>query len=341
MSLKEVAKLAGVSHTTVSLVMNNVAGTRVSQRTKERILEAAQKLDYNPNLIARRLVSGKTNSIGLFIPFETPIFRNYVIIEMLAGIQDVLNEKNFDLVVFSTGRRSWKTGSLEQIVKQKTVDGLIIVNTRCTTPHFVDNYIKTLTNLEFNFVVLQYYWGNDNIHYVGVDYERDVFKAVSYLISLGHEKIALIAGPSKATLTSKVVTGYTQALKNHNIPIDEEIIAYADYDHQKAYQNTVSILTKTPCVTSFLVGSYEMAPACLQAVKEAGLNIPRDISIICYIDSELMSLLTPPLTAVRLPYSEMGKKAAELLLDDHPDKRKCIFETEFMIRNSTDKVRQW
>ncbi|MCP4401644.1 MAG: LacI family transcriptional regulator [bacterium] len=83
-----------------------------------------------------------------------------------------------------------------------------------------------------------------------------------------------------------------------------------------------------------------MAPACLKAVKEAGLNVPQDISIICYIDSELMSLLDPPLTAVRLPYYDMGKKAAELLLEDRSDKKKWIFETELAIRDSTASVRQ-
>ncbi len=83
-----------------------------------------------------------------------------------------------------------------------------------------------------------------------------------------------------------------------------------------------------------------MAPACLKAVKEAGLNVPQDISIICYIDSELMPLLDPPLTAVRLPYYDMGEKAAELLLENHADKKKCIFETELVIRDSTASVRQ-
>ncbi len=83
-----------------------------------------------------------------------------------------------------------------------------------------------------------------------------------------------------------------------------------------------------------------MAPACLKAVKEAGLNVPQDISIICYIDSEFMSLLDPPLTAVRLPYYDMGKKAAELLLEEKKKKKKWIFETELAIRDSTASVRQ-
>ena len=158
-TLKKVAELAGVSHTTVSLVINNAEGSRVSQRTRERVLETIRKLDYNPNLTAKRLASGKTNSIGLFIPFEMPIFRNYTIIEMVAGIQDVINEMGLDLVLFSGGRKLYRDRPINQIVRQKAVDGLLIFNTRYTTQHFVNNYIKDLNELKFNFVTLpDVYW---------------------------------------------------------------------------------------------------------------------------------------------------------------------------------------
>ena len=156
MTLKRVGELVGVSHTTVSLVINGAKGSRVSQRTRDRVLETIRKLDYNANLTAKRLVSGKTNSIGLFIPFEIPIFRNYTIIEMIAGIQDVLNERGFDLVLFSGGRSLYKDRPINQIVRQNTVDGLIIFNTRYTTQQYVNNYIRNLNELKFNFVVLHY-----------------------------------------------------------------------------------------------------------------------------------------------------------------------------------------
>jgi len=212
-TLKKVAELAGVSHTTVSLVINNAEGSRVSQRTRKRVLETIRRLDYNPNLTAKRLASGKTNSVGLFIPFEMPIFRNYTIIEMVAGIQDVLNEMGLDLVLFSGGRKLYEDRPINQIVRQKAVDGLLIFNTRYTTRPFVNNYIKNLNALKFNFVTLHYYWGNADINYVGVDYENDAYSGVAHLISLGHRKIALIAGTSKATVTSKIIKGYKRAFK--------------------------------------------------------------------------------------------------------------------------------
>ena len=141
MTLKKVAEAAGVSHTTVSLVINNAAGSRVSQKTRARVLEAVKRLDYNPNLTAKRLASGKTNSIGLYTPFEIPIFRNYTFMEMITGIQDVLSENGSDLVLFSGGKKLYRNRPVSQIVKQNTVDGLIIFNTRYTSQNFVNNYI--------------------------------------------------------------------------------------------------------------------------------------------------------------------------------------------------------
>lgn len=335
-TLKKVAEAAGVSHTTVSLVVNNVGGSRVSPKTRKRVLNAIRKLDYNPNLTAKRLASGKTNCIGLYTPFEMPIFRNYTYIEEITGIQDILYERGFDIVLFSGGRNLYRDRPISQIVKQNTVDGLILINSRYTTRHFVENYIKSLNKLKFNFVVIDYYWGTAKINYLGINYEKDAFKAVSYLINLGHKKIALIAGTSKATVTSRIIKGYKRALTDGQINLDNDIIVYADYDYQMAYVKTRTILQDHPSVTAFFLAGFEMAPACLKAIKDSGLNVPKDISIICYIDSEIMPLLDPPITAIKWPYYEMGKKAATLLLENRKDKEIILFESELIIRGSTD-----
>jgi len=334
-TLKKVAEAANVSHTTVSLVLNNVAGSRVSQKTRERVLAAVKRLDYNPNLTAKRLASGKTNSIGLYTPFEIPIFRNYTFMEMITGIQDVLSEKGFDLVLFSGGRKLYRNRPVSQVVKQNTVDGLIIFNTRYTSQNFVNNYIKSLNQLKFNYVILHYFWGSAEINYVGIDYESDAFNAVRYLTDLGHSKVALIAGNQEATVNARIIKGYKSALKDKEINVDNEIIEYADYDYQLAYEKTLKIIKNNPSVTSFFIGGFEMAPACLKAVKDSGLNVPNDISILCYIDNEIMPLLDPPVTSIKWPYHEMGKKATELLLEKSQDKKRVLFDTELIIRGST------
>jgi len=337
-TLKKVAKEAGVSHTTVSLVINNAETSRVSAKTRARVLEAIRKLDYNPNLTAKRLASGKTGCVGLYTPFEIPIFRNYTFMEMITGIQDVLSERGFDVVLFSGGRKLYRNRPVNQIVKQNTVDGLIIFNSRYTSPKFVDSYITTLNNLKFNYVVLNYYWGNQDINYIGVNYEKDAYQAVKYLTALGHRRIAVVAGTQEATVNNRIIKAYKNALQDSGVNIDDEMIAYADYDFDLAYEKTRKIIDRNPSVTSFFIGGFEMAPACLKAVKDLGLKIPDDISIVCYIDNEIMPLLDPPVTSIKWPYYEMGKRAAELLLENAEEKKRILFETEFVKRGSTSKV---
>ncbi len=334
-TLKKVAEVAGVSHTTVSLVVNNAPGSRVSQKTRERVLKVIRKLDYNPNLTAKRLASGKTGCIGLYTPFEIPIFRNYTFMEMITGIQDVLSEKGVDLVLFSGGRKLYRNRPINRIVKQKTVDSLIIFNTRYTSIKSVNNYIKSLNQLKFNYVILHYYWGNEEINYVGINYENNAYNAVNYLTSLGHRNVALIVGNREATVNERIIKGYKKALKNRGINIDNSIIEYADYDYDLAYEKTRKIINNNPSVASFFIGGFEMAPATLKAVKDLGLSVPEDISIVCYNDNEILPLLDPPITSTKWPYYEMGKKAAELLLENPRTKNKYIFNTELVIRAST------
>ncbi len=337
-TLKDVAKLAGVSHTTVSLVVNNVGGSRVSSATRERVLEAVRILNYNPNLTAKRLASGKMHAIGLYTPFRIPIFRNFTFLEMLTGIQNVLSEKGYDLVLFSGGRNLYRHRPIQQIVRESTVDGLIIFNTRYTHQRFVKSYIDVLNDLNFNFVVVHYYWGKAEIKYVGMDYEKDARKAMTYLMSLGHKKIALLAGSFQAPVMARVLKAYKKMLAQNRIAYEQAVVAYADYSYDRAYEKTMEILNKHPQVTAFFVAGFEMAPACLKAVRDKGLKVPEEISVLCYVDDQIMPMLDPPVTAINWPYYDLGKKAAQLLFNDDPKNQKFIFDTELIIRGSTASI---
>jgi len=334
-TLKKVAELAGVSHTTVSLVINQTGGSRVNPETRVRVLEAAQKLDYNLNLTAKRLVSGKTNSIGLYTPFETPIFRNYTFNETVTGIQDILYSQGFDIVLFSGGRTLYKDRPIEQLVRQNTVDGLIIFNSRYTSRPYIENYIRNLNTLKFRFSVIDYYWGNAPINYVGIDYEKAAYDAVNFLISLGHNCIALVAGTSRAQVTDRVISGYRCALVGAGIKTFPGLIEYTDYNYELAYEKTRKLLRRHPDLTAIFAGGFEMVPACLRAVKEANLKVPEDVSILCYVDSDIMPMLDPPVSAIKWPFYEMGKQAASLLIEPAPGKQKILFDTQLLTRGST------
>jgi len=334
-TLKDVAKLAGVSHTTVSLVVNKAAGSRVSPATRTRVLDAVRTLKYNPNLTAKRLASGKMHAIGLYTPFKVPIFRNFTFLEMLTGIQDVLSQKGYDLVLFSGGRNLYKHRPIQQIVRENTVDGLIIFNTRYTNQRFVKGYIDVLRDLNFNFVVVHYYWGKSAINYVGVDYEKATRMGMDHLLALGHKKIALLAGNYKAPVTAKILNAFKKSLQDFEIAYDEALVVYADYDYDMAYQKTKDLLGRYPQITAFFVAGFEMAPACLKAIRQKGVTVPQEISILCYVDDQIIPVLDPPLTAIKWPYYSMGKMAAQILINESQTTQKEIFYTELVIRGST------
>jgi len=334
-TLKEVAKLAGVSHTTVSLVVNNVDGSRVGRDTRKRVLDAIKTLNYKPNLTAKRLASGKMHAIGLYIPFKIPIFRNYTFLEMLTGIQDVLSPGGYDLVLFSGGRNLYRNRPIQQIVMEKSVDGLILFNTRYTRQRDIKKDIDVLNNLHFNFVVAHYYWGRSAVNYVGVDYKKAAMQGMNYLLSLGHRKIALLGGNYRAPITSIIVKEFKKSLQVYHIKYDEKMVTYADYDYDKAYKKTKYILKRWPQVTAFFVAGFEMAPPCLKAIREQGFRVPGEISVLCYVDDQIVPLLDPPLTAIKWPYYELGKKAAELLIKETQKKQKEMFDAELIVRGST------
>jgi len=337
-TLKDVASLAGVSHTTVSLVVNEAAGKRVGRATRERVLKAIQELNYNPNLTAKRLASGKMHAIGLYTPFKIPIFRNFTFLEMLTGIQDILSPKGFDLVLFSGGRNLYKQRPIQQIVRESTVDGLIIFNTRYTNQRYVTSYINALNALKFNFVVVNYYWGRAQINYVGVDYEKTTLKGMEHLLTLGHNKIAMLGGKYRAPVSSKILKAFKKALQNFDVAFDEKLVVYADYDYDQAYEKTKFLLERHNGITAFFVSGFEMAPACLKAVREEGFKVPQEISVLCYVDDQIIPLLDPPITAIQWPYYSMGKTAAQVLIDENPIKQTEIFDTELVVRGSTTGI---
>ncbi len=157
MTLKKVAEKAGVSRTTVSLVINNAKGHRVSEETRNRVLQAIEELNYRPNLIAKRLALRKTESIGLFIPYNLPIFTNSTSVQIISGVQEVANEMAYDLVLYSSGSKIQQLDQLsaEEVFNKRAVDGMVISNTRHTTDQFNDIMIDYVLSQNINAVLLE------------------------------------------------------------------------------------------------------------------------------------------------------------------------------------------
>ena len=337
MTLKKVAERAGVSRTTVSLVVNRVQGSRVSERTRQRVLAAIRDLDYQPNLIAQRLSLRKTDSIGLFIPFASPLFSNSTNVEVIGGVQEVANEKGVDLVLFSSGKNYLEPGhrTIENILAQNAVDGIIVCNTRFSTRPFVDKVTRHMKAKKSRTVLLEYYWGQETVNYVGADYDDGIYQAIGQLIELNHRTIGLITPPPAALITDRMVVSYRRAHANVGIPFRPELVVSADYTARTTQMQTQRLISENPGLTAIFVGDYEMALSCIKAIKAVGQQVPEDISVISFADHGVFPFLDPSLTAVSIPYYEMGKRAAKCLFDNRTEKQRIILPTALVVRDST------
>ena len=152
---------------------------------------------------------------------------------------------------------------------------------------------------------------------------------------LGHRNIAMLAGPADAVVSTRFIRGYKSAFDNSRLAVNENLLVFCRYDQQEAYEKTRQLIQEYPDISCFFLAGYEMAPGCLKAIKDAGFRIPEEISIVTYADNTTMLLFEPPLTAVQLPYYEMGQKAAEIIIENSVKKKKYIFESRLIVRDST------
>lgn len=337
MTLKKVAQLAGVSRTTVSLVVNNIEGSRVGHDTKERVLKAVRELDYRPNLIAQRLSLRKSDSIGLYIPFSSPLFSNSTNVDVIGGVQEIASERGMDLVLLSSGKnyRNLSSRPIEGILRQNAVDGIVVCNTRFSTRQFIDDTTRIMKGNKSNSVLLEYYWGDEPINYVGADYEGGIYQSITHLIKRGHRTIGLITPPNEALITRVMIDNYEKAFADSNTELPKNVVVQADFRGEMAQGLTLQLIGQHPDLTAIFVGDYEMALTCTKAIKQTGLKIPEDVSVVSFADHDVFPFLDPPLAAVSIPYYEMGKRAAELLMEDSPAKRRVILPTELVTRGST------
>jgi len=337
MTLKKVAELAGVSRTTVSLVVNNAEGSRVGSETRQRVLEAVRKLDYKPNLVTQRLSLRKNNAIGLLIPFSSPLFSNATNVEIIGGVQEVANEKGVDLVLFSSRKNCMEPDRefMGNILKQNAVDGLIVSNTRFSTRQFIDTVTRQMKDEGVNAVLLEYWWGKEAINYVGADYWGGIYQSIDHLIVQGHRTIGMITPPADALITARMTGSYKEAFTDNRLPFSEQVMVSADYSPQMTRDLTRRLIAENNGLTAIFVGDYEMALSCVKTIKEMNLRVPDDISVVSFADHEVFPFLDPSLTAVTIPYHEMGRRAAELLFDDSGEKQQIIFPTALAVRDST------
>lgn len=334
---QDVANLAGVSRTTVSLVLNNVEGIKISPETQKKVRDTAEKLGYVPNATAQALATRRARAIGLVMT-RSPhhIATDTFLPRILGGLLDIIREHKLRLLIESVEPEHQDRVYLE-LAKAKHIDGMILL-----TPRIDDLEINSLEKVDVP-VVLMGELKDSNLHSVDVDNRLAAKKAVQYLIDLGHTQIGCIANASPTySAAPERVLGYKQALETAGLAIDEDRILYADFDPQSGFICMQKLLASKQKFTAIFIASDNVAMGAKSALREAGLRVPDDISIIGFDDIPWAEYADPPLTTIRLPAQELASEACLLLLDlmkgKGSDNRRLVLDTELIVRHSCRKI---
>ncbi|MBM4428421.1 MAG: LacI family transcriptional regulator [Chloroflexi bacterium] len=327
-TIREVAKKAGVSPTSVSHVVNN---TRfVSEDVRERVQAAMRELNYRPNALARSLRRGETHTLGLILPDSAnPFFA-----EVGHAIESAAFLLGYSVILCNTDNDEVKEYLYTEVLENKQLDGIIFVGAgedRESISELVKNGLPL--------VVVDRDMGNLGLDTVTTENYQGGYLATQHLLSLGHQIIGCITGPSNITPSADRVTGYRSALQQAGFPVEESLLVRGDFHAPSGHSAALQLLQLTPRPTAIFVCNDMMAIGALRAASQLGLRVPEDVAIIGFDDIELASYISPSLTTVAQPKLEMGQLAVKLLFERMGDPslppRHTVLATTLVVRESS------
>lgn len=330
-TLRDIAARANTSVSTVSRVLNG-KDERISEETRQLVLEAAKELKYRPNPLARGLRLKKTNSIGLVVPdISNPFFAH-----VTRSIQALAHRHGYTLVVCNTDEDLETEREHIDLLRRQRVDGMIVMPIGLEFGH-----LEKLQRSGMPLVLLDRYDDALNAHAVVLNNHRGGYLATELLIDHGHRRIGISQGLDGTSTNAERVRGYQDALRDHGIPADERLVVGFDYREQSGYESTKALLCLEGRPTAIFATSDLIALGVIRALLEEGLQIPRDVSIVSFDDVDFAPVLVAPLTTVAQPREDMGEAAVQLLVEQieagaGADKkaRQVVFQPRLIERGS-------
>lgn len=328
-TIKDVAKLAGVSPSTVSRVISN--SSRISDATKTRVYEAMKVLNYKPNIIARSLANKSTKTLGLILPdTDEHNALNPFFIQLMRGVSFYAQKRGYYILYAYASERQDRLSVVQDMIDSRWVDGIILANSESE-----DSAIEYLKKIEKPFVVVGRPQEKDDILWVDNDNFHAMYEVVNRLIRRGNKHIAFIGGSSNYTVTRDRFDGYKLALENRGIQIDDKLVVYTDFDEDHGYEAAKKILENYH-VDAFATTDDLLAFGALKALKF--LKKGR-MDVVGFNNTLLAEYFKPTLSSVDIRSEELGHHAAKLLIDYlNNEERKLynyIVDTAFIEREST------
>jgi DNA-binding LacI/PurR family transcriptional regulator len=305
-TIKDVAKEAGISYQTVSRVINNKG--EVSSEVRTRVHAAIEKLGYRPSAIARSMVRGRTNTLGCIAPNLV----DYTFACLVEGAKVEARQRGYLLLAASAEQESEVAALCDELLHSGRVDGLLAINP------YSDRRHRNFEQLIAQGAAVAYFGvgpRDDGVPTVRLDDENGAYQATRHLASLGHEHIAMITGPANEDCVQCRNEGYARALQEAGLTPLPDGISVGDWSATSGYQAMQRWLNSGTSFSALFAQNDRMAVGAIKAVREHGLRVPQDLAVVGFDDMPLASYFDPPLTTIHQDVFELGHQGARVLIE--------------------------
>jgi len=326
-SIKDIARAAGVSHSTVSRAL--AESPLVKEETRERIKQLAKEMGYSPHALARSLVTRRTQTVGVVVTTIADPF----VSEIVRGLEETGQNHGYTIILCNSNAEPRRELAAVKALREKRVDGIIVTASRVG-----DLYLPLLEDFGVPIVLINNQQTGKYVYSIGTDDLRGGQIATEHLLSLGHTRIAYIASPNNVNSSQARMNGYRMALESHGIALDPALLADGDGRPAAAMEATARLLSQGAHPTAIFCYNDMTAIGTIRALKRMGLRVPDDISVVGYDDIPIVEYLDPPLTTIRQRKYDMGCMAMEMLLrllNGADDVQDVTIEPTLVVREST------
>jgi len=331
-TLQDIADRLDISVATVSRALAGYSD--IAESTRARVLQAADQMGYRPNITARRLQQQRTETLGFVIPTHGPRFSDPFFSELLAGIGNEAAEREYDLLVSTRAAGPEELRTYERMVREQRVDGMLVVRTR-----HKDARIAYLLEEGFPFVAFGRSDLEDRFPHLDVDGQQGVRRITEHLLDAGRRRIAYIGAPTDLMFASHRLAGYREALEARGLAFDETLVTLGRLTERSGHEAALQLLSQNPRPDAIAACNDLMALGVISAARKMGLSVGRELAVTGFDDVPLAAHAHPPLTTVRQPIYEIGRRICRMLIhlleDDPLDERHVILEPELVIRASS------
>lgn len=334
--LKDIAERAGCSVTAVSLVLNNKADS-IPDSTKQKVLQAAEELNYRPNQVAVGLKKSRTNTIGLII---SDVSNNFFA-TLTKGVEDESNQEGWNLILCNTNDHHKREKEYIYTLDDKGIDGIILCLAKEDDFGKVQGTVDLLNQLNIPHVMVDRFVTDIEGYFVSVNHEEGGYLAGKYLVEMGHINIGCITGPKNLEDSQDRTRGVCRALEEQGLDIESVQFYPGNYDIESGEMGAEFLATKG--VTAIFAYNELMAYGVYRWANKSGVRIPEDISVVGYDDVAFADILHVPLTCVRQPVYEMGRESVrqiiQMIKTKERKKEKVLFQPKLMVRGSVSHIK--